>query len=61
MMIKEIYFRDEKNMKYLEKGGNERLKAFFEKYKIEAFAIEKKYRTKAANYYREMVKFIKIH
>jgi len=50
------FTRNEKNVKYFQKGGNERLKAFFEKYKIQDFPIEKKYRTKAASYYRDKVK-----
>lgn len=36
-------------------GGNEELKNFFEFYSINSFDIYKKYRTKAAYYYREML------
>lgn len=45
-----------KHLKMMEMGGNDLLQRFFDNYQLEDYTIEDKYRTKAAYYYREMLK-----
>jgi ADP-ribosylation factor GTPase-activating protein 1 len=48
--------RNEKQMNYMRNGGNINLKAFFARYKIAPDApIDFKFKTKAAQYYRDKV------
>lgn len=47
-----------KQLQMMRAGGNEELQIFFEYYEIENYALEDKYRTKAAYYYREMLKTV---
>ena len=45
----------EKQLKLIEEGGNQKLKAFFQTYDLnEVYDIKVKYNTKAADYYRRM-------
>ncbi|OMJ66188.1 hypothetical protein SteCoe_37061 [Stentor coeruleus] len=45
-----------KHLQMMKAGGNEELQTFFDYYNLENYAHQDKYRTKAAYYYREMLK-----
>ena len=51
--------RNEKQIKTLERGGNARLREFLEFYKIPKDGpIDFKYRTRACQYYRDLVNYV---
>ncbi|OMJ84192.1 hypothetical protein SteCoe_14746 [Stentor coeruleus] len=47
-----------KHLQMMKAGGNEELHEFFDFYELGNYAPEDKYRTKAAYYYREMIKTV---
>ncbi|CAI7723780.1 ADP-ribosylation factor GTPase-activating protein 1, putative [Plasmodium vivax] len=55
--IKMDIFTDEQ-LKYLDKGGNKKFQTYLENYGINNFIPERKYRTKAAEHYRKIMKSI---
>ncbi|KJP87380.1 hypothetical protein AK88_02937 [Plasmodium fragile] len=55
--IKMDIFTDEQ-LKYLDKGGNKKFQTYLENYGINDFIPERKYRTKAAEHYRKIMKSI---
>ncbi|CRG97072.1 ADP-ribosylation factor GTPase-activating protein, putative [Plasmodium gallinaceum] len=55
--IKMDIFSDEQ-LKYMDKGGNKKFQTYLENYGISDFIPEKKYRTKAAEHYRKILRSI---
>ncbi|SBT50211.1 GTP-ase activating protein for Arf containing protein [Plasmodium ovale wallikeri] len=55
--IKMDIFTDEQ-LKYMDKGGNKKFQTYLENYGINDFIPERKYRTKAADHYRQIIRSI---
>uniref|UniRef100_A0A8C9HRH6 Arf-GAP domain-containing protein n=1 Tax=Piliocolobus tephrosceles TaxID=591936 RepID=A0A8C9HRH6_9PRIM len=55
--IKMDIFTDEQ-IQYMDKGGNKKFQTYLENYGINDFIPEKKYRTKAAEHYRQIIRSI---
>ncbi|CRH02862.1 ADP-ribosylation factor GTPase-activating protein, putative [Plasmodium relictum] len=55
--IKMDIFSDEQ-LKYMDKGGNKKFQTYLENYGISDFIPEKKYRTKAAEHYKKILRSI---
>ncbi|GAW83809.1 GTP-ase activating protein for Arf containing protein [Plasmodium gonderi] len=55
--IKMDIFTDEQ-LKYIDKGGNKKFQTYLENYGINDFIPERKYRTKAAEHYRKIMRSI---
>lgn len=55
--IKMDIFTDEQ-LKYIDKGGNKKCQTYLENYGISDFIPERKYRTKAADHYRKILRSI---
>ncbi|SBT81114.1 ADP-ribosylation factor GTPase-activating protein, putative [Plasmodium malariae] len=55
--IKMDIFTDEQ-LKYMDKGGNKKFQTYLENYGINDFIPERKYRTKAAEHYRKIIRSI---
>ncbi|VTZ71277.1 ADP-ribosylation factor GTPase-activating protein, putative [Plasmodium chabaudi chabaudi] len=53
--IKMDIFTDEQ-LKYMDKGGNKKFQTYLENYGINDFIPERKYRTKAADHYRQIIR-----
>ena len=52
---------NERQFKWMSVGGNKKLKEFLAIYDLDNETIDYKYQTKAAEYYRKKVTFIKIY
>ena len=52
---------NERQLKWMSVGGNKKLKEFLAIYDLDNETIDYKYQTKAAEYYRKKVTFIKIY